>query len=74
MRAVFAEQLGPITAGLCPDPADAPRRAGLVASQILGMALTRYVLRLPPLVEMSREEIEAWLAPTVQRYLTAQAP
>lgn len=24
MRAVFAEQLGPITAGVCPDPADAP--------------------------------------------------
>ncbi|MER7519308.1 TetR family transcriptional regulator [Streptomyces sp. NPDC126499] len=74
MREVFAEQLRPITAGVCPDPADAPRRAGLVASQILGMALTRYVLRLPPLVEMSREEIEAWLAPTVQRYLTAEAP
>ncbi|MFF5976892.1 TetR family transcriptional regulator [Streptomyces sp. NPDC012769] len=74
MRSVFAEQLGPITAGVCPDPADAPRRAGLVASQILGMALTRYVLRLPPLVDMSREDVEAWLGPTVQRYLTAEAP
>ncbi|MEU3688309.1 TetR family transcriptional regulator [Streptomyces narbonensis] len=74
MRAVFAEQLGPIARGVCPDPAEAPRRAALVASQILGMALTRYVLRLPPAVEMSGDEVVAWLGPTVQRYLTAPEP
>ncbi|GHG39868.1 TetR/AcrR family transcriptional regulator [Streptomyces zaomyceticus] len=74
MQAIFAQQLGPVTRGVCPDPADAPRRAALVASQILGMALTRYVLRIPPAVEMSPEEIVAWLGPTVQRYLTAEAP
>ncbi|MER7726228.1 TetR family transcriptional regulator [Streptomyces sp. NPDC096323] len=74
MRAVFAEQLGPIAAGVCPDPADAPRRAALAASQILGMALARYVLRIPPAVSMDREEVIAWLAPTVQRYLTAEHP
>lgn len=74
MRAVFADQLGPIAAGVCPDPADAPRRAALVASQILGMALARYVLRIGPAVSMSREEIVGWLAPTVQRYLTAEQP
>ncbi|MEU7008997.1 TetR family transcriptional regulator [Streptomyces sp. NPDC046332] len=74
MQAIFAEQLGPITRGVCPAPAEAPRRAALVASQILGMALARYVLRLPPAVEMSRDEIVAWLGPTVQRYLTAPEP
>ncbi|WP_405898392.1 TetR family transcriptional regulator [Streptomyces sp. NBC_00727] len=74
MRAVFAEQLGPIAAGLCPDPADAPRRAALTASQILGMALARYVLRIEPAVSMDRDEVIAWLAPTVQRYLTAEGP
>ncbi|MEV6550854.1 TetR family transcriptional regulator [Streptomyces sp. NPDC051597] len=74
LRSVLAEQLGPIAAGLCPDPADVPRRAALVASQILGMALARYVLKFPPAVEMTREEVIAWLAPTVQRYLTAEAP
>ncbi|MGW0121615.1 TetR/AcrR family transcriptional regulator [Streptomyces sp. NPDC003327] len=73
MRAIFAEQLGPVARGVCPRPEDAPRRAGLVASQILGMALARYVLRLPPVVEMTRDEIVAWLGPTVQRYLTADA-
>ncbi|MET8327411.1 TetR family transcriptional regulator [Streptomyces sp. NPDC005181] len=74
MRAVFAEQFGPIAAGLCPDPADAPRRAALAASQILGMALARYVLRLAPAASMPRDEVIAWLAPTVQRYLTAERP
>ncbi|OKK05821.1 TetR family transcriptional regulator [Streptomyces sp. CB03234] len=74
MRAVFKAQLGPIAAGVCPDPADAPRRAALAASQILGMALARYVLRLPPAVDMSREEVIAWLGPTIQRYLTADRP
>ncbi|GAA4906304.1 TetR family transcriptional regulator [Streptomyces coeruleoprunus] len=74
MREIFKAQLGPLAAGVCPEPEDAPRRAALVASQILGMALARYVLRLPPAAGMSREEVIAWLAPTVQRYLTAERP
>jgi hypothetical protein len=50
-------------------PEEAAVRAGLVASQILGMALCRFVLRLPPVVEMTRDEIVEWLGPTIQRYL-----
>lgn len=73
-RSIFREQLGPVVAGLSPDPADAPRRAALVASQILGMALARYVLCFPPAVEMTKEEVVSWLAPTVQRYLTGERP
>ncbi|RII22125.1 transcriptional regulator BetI [Streptomyces sp. YIM 130001] len=71
MQEIFKEQLGPLVAAVCPVPEEAPRRASLAASQILGMALARYVLRFPPAVEMTREEVIAWLAPTVQRYLTA---
>lgn len=74
VRTIFAEQLVPVAAGVCPEPADAPRRAALVSSQILGMAMARYVLRFPPAVAMSREEVIAWLAPTLQRYLTAERP
>ncbi|MFB9879476.1 TetR family transcriptional regulator [Planobispora siamensis] len=70
MRGIFAAQLGPAAAALCGDPAQAPARAGLAASQVLGMALCRYVLRLPPVVALSREEIVHWLGPTLQRYLT----
>lgn len=74
MRGVFAQQIGPVLAAVCPVPAEAPARAALIASQILGMALSRYVLHLPPAVALSHDEIVAWLAPTIQRYLTAERP
>jgi AcrR family transcriptional regulator len=45
------------------------QRAGLIASQVLGLALTRYVLLLPPVVGMDRAALVDWLGPTVQRYL-----
>jgi hypothetical protein len=50
------------------DPASASRRAGLVASQLLGLAVCRYVLKLPPVVALSHAEIVASLGPTLQRY------
>ncbi|WP_416980807.1 TetR family transcriptional regulator [Streptomyces sp. T028] len=74
MQSIFRDQLMPLAHTVCPDPLQAPTRAGLVTTQLLGLALTRYVLRLPPAVALSREEIVAWLAPTVQRYLTAPHP
>lgn len=70
MRAIFAGQLGPVIAGAGHDPREGPIRAGLAASQILGMALCRFVLRFPPLAAMTGPEVVAWLGPTVQRYLT----
>ena len=66
MTDIFAGQLLPAIAKFVPD--DAPRRAGLIATQVLGMALCRFVLRLPPVVAMSRDELIDWLAPTLQRY------
>ncbi|MEU5096406.1 TetR family transcriptional regulator [Streptomyces sp. NPDC020996] len=74
MQGIFREQLLPVARQVCPDPEQVPARAALGATQLLGLALTRYVLRLPPAVELTREEIVAWLAPTVQRYLTAPHP
>lgn len=74
MQGIFRDQLLPVARRVCPDPADAPARAGLCASQILGMALTRYVLKFPPTVALSREELADWVGPTVQRYLTAERP
>ncbi|MFJ4976929.1 TetR family transcriptional regulator [Streptomyces coeruleorubidus] len=74
MQGIFQEQLLPVARQACPDPEQVPVRAALTATQLLGMALTRYVLRLPPAVALSRQEIVAWLAPTVQRYLTAPNP
>jgi len=70
MRGIFGAQLGPVVAKITGGAPDAPRRAGLVATQMLGFALCRYVLKLPPVVGLDRDEAIAWLAPTVQRYLT----
>lgn len=74
MQEIFKQQLLPLAVRICPAPATAPARAALVSSQMLGMALTRYVLRFPVAVAMTREEVMDWLAPTVQRYLTAEGP
>lgn len=74
MQRVFREQILPVARQVCPDPEQGPARAALVAAQLLGLALTRYVLRLEPAVALAREELVAWLAPTVQRYLTAAHP
>jgi AcrR family transcriptional regulator len=67
MRETFAGQLLPVIAKVNPDAPE--RRAGLIATQVLGLALCRYVLRLPPVVAMSHEEVVSSLGPTVQRYL-----
>ena len=74
IQAVFRDQVLPVARQVCPDPEQAPTRAALVASQVIGMALARYVLKFPPAAGLAREEIVAWLAPTVQRYLTAPHP
>ncbi len=53
------------------DLPDAPLRAELAASQMIGIALLRYVLKVEPLASASDEEIIGHVAPALQRYLTA---
>jgi AcrR family transcriptional regulator len=50
-------------------PEEADRRAGLVASQILGLVIGRYVLQLPVLANRKTEDLVAEVGPTVQHYL-----
>ena len=52
------------------DPAEAPLRMSLVAAQILGLAMARYIVRVEPLASAPAETVVAAVAPTVQRYLT----
>jgi len=49
---------------------DAGYRAALVASQVLGLGLTRYVLELPPLAQVSSDDLIAAIAPNLDRYLS----
>jgi AcrR family transcriptional regulator len=68
MQQIFSAQLQPQVARLVP-VGESLHRSGLIATQILGLALCRYVLQLPPVVAMSGAEIVDWLGPTIQRYL-----
>ncbi|GAA4576683.1 TetR family transcriptional regulator [Micromonospora coerulea] len=52
------------------DPAELPLRGSLVATQLLGLAMTRYVIRLEPVASADPETLVAAIGPTVQRYLT----
>jgi len=47
---------------------DSPR-ASAAASQMIGLAIGRYVVDLPALVHASRDELVGLFAPTFQRYL-----
>jgi len=47
-------------------------RATLVGSQLVGLAVLRHVVRLPPLATAEATAVIAAVAPTVQRYLTGE--
>jgi AcrR family transcriptional regulator len=74
MHAILATQLAQAVAPLTADAAEAALRAGLVATQVLGMAFCRYLLALPPVAAMTRAEVVAWVGPTLQRYLASPPP
>ncbi|MBT2482642.1 TetR family transcriptional regulator [Streptomyces sp. ISL-94] len=64
MREVFATQVAPALASAL-GPTSAARTAGLIATQLLGLALTRYLLRLPGVTALTPEAVVQGLAPAV---------
>jgi AcrR family transcriptional regulator len=52
------------------DPAEVPTRASLVGSQILGLAMMRYVIKLEPLASAAPDAVAAAIGPTIQRYIS----
>lgn len=61
------EVIGRIVAEL--DVPDAPLRASLVASQIAGLLIARYILQFAALADASIDDLVARVGPTLQRYL-----
>ena len=49
---------------------DARLRATLVGSQIIGLAMARYIVRVEPLASAPAPQVVAAIGPTLQRYLT----
>jgi AcrR family transcriptional regulator len=82
LRAVFQTQVLEFVRTVAPEGSDGSeglegpagsrvaRRAGMVGSQVLGVALCRYVLELPPVVAMDGETLARTMAPVLQHYLT----
>ena len=48
-------------------------RASLAASQVIGLAMLRYVVKVEPLASASPRKVAAWIGPTLQRYFTDAA-
>src|SRR6266498_3103574 len=70
LQAIYRDQLTASVAAIAPE-AEAQERAGMVATQALGLAICRYVLKFPPLAEMPGDQVVARFSPTLQRYLTS---
>jgi AcrR family transcriptional regulator len=70
VREVFASQVRRAIAQAM-GPKGAKKRAGLVSSQLLGLAIARYLIKLPGIAELSAEDVVRNIGPTLQRYLTA---
>ncbi len=47
-------------------------RRSLVSSQLMGLAWTRYVMRLEPMASASRTQIAKWAGPNIDRYATGR--
>jgi AcrR family transcriptional regulator len=69
MFKIFEQQVGPYIKRLCP-PKKARECAALVATQLIGLAYTRYVLKLPPVARLPREILLRRVGATLQAYLT----
>lgn len=53
-------------------PEEREARGALVASQLIGLVMARYLLRIEPLASASPDTLVAAVGPTVQRYLTGE--
>lgn len=68
LRDLIARQLmGPANVGQ--NENDSRKRASLIASQLLGMGLARYVWQIEPLASMPDDEVVAAIGATIQRYV-----
>lgn len=64
--------IGPLGEALGVDRPDL--RVPLVASQMIGIVMLRYLIAVEPLASMAADDVVAIYAPTVQRYLTGELP
>jgi AcrR family transcriptional regulator len=69
LREFLAAELLPVIASRTGHE-NAPLRAGLVAAQLMGVAMLRHVVRLDPVARATPDEIVALVAPVIEHYLS----
>ena len=74
MRSVFARQVVPLVRAATGDAPDSELRAGLIAAQLLGLALSRHVLRLPAVAQLDPETLVECVRPTLRHVLADPLP
>lgn len=71
----LTEEVYSLAAWLLDDPpGTGALRTDLAASQVIGLIVARYVLRLQPLADLDDEQVVAHYAPVLQRYMTGPLP
>jgi len=71
---VLDRAIRPVVTRFAPNDDEVETRAALLASQIAGLLLTRYVLHWEPIASAEPDWIVAHIGPTVQGYLTGALP
>ena len=51
------------------DEAESQRRHALVATQLMGLAFSRYILRVPPISTASPAQIAEWVGPVLNQFV-----
>lgn len=73
VRAFFREVLVDIIAERVDNPVGSGvLRAEFVISQMSGILVTRYIMRIEPLASLTVDQITATVGPNIQRYLTGE--
>jgi len=71
-RGFVAAELVPAI-GAVVGPANAAYRATLLATQLVGLAVIRYIIRAEPVASADPETLARSIGPTIQRYATGDA-
>jgi hypothetical protein len=69
-RVVETSLMGVSQLGL--DERDRTVRSGLVSSQLMGLAMMRYIWKIEPLASMSDDELVAAIAPNLRHYIEGE--
>lgn len=73
-RCIALPILDRVIAGLDVDQAQAPIRTGPVIAEIVGLVVTRYVLKFEPADSAVHDQLVAAIGPTVHHYLVDDLP